>query len=829
MSTYLLYQSFKDIVMMKTNRILLLFVLFAISAQAQLYQKTNLGIKARINSTDIEIQFYSPSMVRILKSPEGKSFTKESLSVVKRPQTARFVVNQQGDVLTLKSDKLKVNLDLNSGKVSYSTPDGNPLLTEKEGGATFTDFNDAGSKTYTVNQLFTLDKEEAIYGLGQQQRGKLSLRDSRINMVQGNTDDYVPFLVSTKGYGLFWDNYSPTVFEEKAENASFKSDVGDCIDYYFMVGGNIDGAIACMRDLTGQAPLLPLWTFGFWQSKERYKSQNELVGVVNKYRELNVPLDGIIQDWQYWGNNYLWNAMEFLNPEFPNPKKMVDDIHKQNAHLIISIWSSFGPQTKQYREMKPKGMLLNFGTWPQSGLEAWPPNMEYPSGVEPYDPYNPEARDIYWKYLNKGLFSLGIDGWWMDSTEPDHLDFKPSDFDLKTYLGSFRKVRNAFPLMAVGGVAEHQRAAASDKRVFILTRSAFAGQQRYGANTWSGDVNSSWQSFRNQIPAGLNFSMSAIPYWNTDIGGFFAGSYNKSFNDGSGAKNPAFQELYVRWLQFGAFTPMMRSHGTEVPREIYNFGQKGEPIYDAIEKSIKLRYSLLPYIYSTAWEVTNHQSTIMRALVMDFNDKHVADMNNEYMFGKSILVAPVVNAQYTPESVVKTDENTGWDKAANKQEKIVPVDFTQPKSSKVYLPNGTTWFDFWTNQKYDGGQEVVLPTTIDKIPLFVRAGSIIPFGPEVQFATEKKWDKLEIRIYEGTDGEFTLYEDENDNYNYEKGVYSTIVFKWDDKAKSLTIADRKGIFPGMLAERVFHLVKVAANGSKVEKDVVYKGKKVSVK
>lgn len=815
--------------MMKTNKILLLFVLFAMSAQAQLYQKTDLGIKARINSTDIEIQFYSPSMVRILKSPEGKSFTKESLSVVKKPQIARFVVNQQGDVLTLKSDKLKVNLDLNSGKVSYSTPAGNPLLTEKEGGATFTDFNDAGSKTYTVNQLFTLDKEEAIYGLGQQQRGKLSLRDSRINMVQGNTDDYVPFLVSTKGYGLFWDNYSPTVFEEKAENASFKSDVGDCIDYYFMVGGNIDGAIACMRDLTGQAPLLPLWTFGFWQSKERYKSQNELVGVVNKYRELNVPLDGIIQDWQYWGNNYLWNAMEFLNPEFPNPKKMVDDIHKQNAHLIISIWSSFGPQTKQYREMKPKGMLLNFGTWPQSGLEAWPPNMEYPSGVEPYDPYNPEARDIYWKYLNKGLFSLGIDGWWMDSTEPDHLDFKPSDFDLKTYLGSFRKVRNAFPLMAVGGVAEHQRATTSDKRVFILTRSAFAGQQRYGANTWSGDVNSSWQSFRNQIPAGLNFSMSAIPYWNTDIGGFFAGSYNKNWNDGSGAKNPAFQELYVRWLQFGAFTPMMRSHGTEVPREIYNFGQKGEPIYDAIEKSIKLRYSLLPYIYSTAWEVTNHQSTIMRALVMDFNDKHVVDMNNEYMFGKSILVAPVVNAQYTPESVVKTDENTGWDKAANKQEKIVPVDFTQPKSSKVYLPNGTTWFDFWTNQKYDGGQEVVLPTTIDKIPLFVRAGSIIPFGPEVQFATEKKWDKLEIRIYEGTDGEFTLYEDENDNYNYEKGIYSTIVFKWDDKAKSLTIADRKGIFPGMLAERVFHLVKVAANGSKVEKDVVYKGKKVSVK
>ncbi|MDP4189686.1 MAG: glycoside hydrolase family 31 protein, partial [Bacteroidota bacterium] len=412
-----------------------------------------------------------------------------------------------------------------------------------------------------------------------------------------------PFFVSTKGYGLYWDNYSPTLFSDNQDGTTFKSDVGDCIDYYFMAGVNIDGAISCMRDLTGQVPMFPLWTYGFWQSKERYKSQDELVGVVNKYRELGVPLDGIIQDWQYWGNNYLWNAMDFLNPEFPNPKKMVDDIHNQNAHLIISIWSSFGPMTRQYREMEPKGMLLDFQTWPQSGLDKWPPDMNYPSGVKPYDPYNPEARDIYWKYLNSGLFSLGIDGWWMDSSEPDHMSFKPSDFDLKTYLGSFRKVRNAFPLMTVGGVSEHQRQVSSDKRIFILTRSAFAGQQRYGANTWSGDVNSSWQSLRNQIPAGLNFTLSGVPYWNSDIGGFFAGAYNRNWSDGSGAKNPMFQELYVRWLQFGAFTPMMRSHGTDVPREIYNFGKKGEPIYDAIEKTINLRYAMLPYIYSTAWSV----------------------------------------------------------------------------------------------------------------------------------------------------------------------------------------------------------------------------------
>ena len=813
--------------MKKNNLMLSLLLVLAIGIQAQSYQKTDLGLKTKINSTDVEIQFYGPSIVRVLKSPVGKAFTKESLTVIKKPQATKFTVNQQGDIVSLKSNKLKVDVDIKSGKIAYASLAGTQLLSEKEAGATFTDFDDAGSKTYTINQSFTLDKDEAIYGLGQQQRGKLSLRNAKINMVQGNTDDYVPFLVSTKGYGLFWDNYSPTIFEDKQESTSFRSDVGDCIDYYFMLGGNIDGSIACMRDLSGQAPMFPLWTFGYWQSKERYKSQNELVGVVNKYRELGVPLDGIIQDWQYWGNNYLWNAMEFLNSEFPNPKKMVEDIHNQNAHLIISIWSSFGPQTKQFSEMQPKGMLLNFGTWPQSGLETWPPNREYPSGVQPYDPYNPEARDIYWRYLNKGLFSLGIDGWWMDSSEPDHLDFKPSDFDLKTYLGSFRKVRNAFPLMTVGGVGEHQRAASSDKRVFILTRSAFAGQQRYGANTWSGDVNSSWQSLRNQIPAGLNFSMSAIPYWNTDIGGFFANAYNRGWSEG--AKNPSFQELYVRWLQFGAFTPMMRSHGTDIPREIYNFGKKGETIYDAIAKTINLRYSMLPYIYSAAWDITNNQSTMMRALVMDFNDKKVVDMNNEYMFGKSILVAPIVNAQYTPETLVKSNEQTGWDKKdANSENKSQTVNFTEAKSTKVYLPEGTAWYDFWTNEKINGGREIARATTIDEIPLYIKSGSIIPFGPQVQYATEKKWDNLEIRVYPGANGEFTLYEDENDNYNYEKGVYSTITFTWNDAKKSLTINDRKGSFPGMLTTRKFNIV-VVTDGKNTDKVVTYGGKKLTVK
>ena len=792
----------------KNPQYLLLLVLFSFSSlTAQDYQKTTLGVKTKFQALDVEIQFYSPTIVRILKSPKGIAFKKESLSVIKKPESIKFTTQQKGNLVSLQSKKLKVTIDVKSGKVSFNSLAGSALLSETASGASFTDFNDVGSKTYNVNQEFKLDQDEAIYGLGQQQRGQLSLRNAKINMVQGNVDDYVPFLVSTKGYGLFWDNYSPTIFEDKPESTSFQSEVGDCIDYYFILGDNIDGSIAGKRELTGQAPMFPLWTFGYWQSKERYKSQNELVGVVSKYRELGVPLDGIIQDWQYWGNNYLWNAMEFLNTEFPNPKKMVDDIHNMNAHMIISIWNSFGPQTKQFREMQPKGMLLNFGTWPQSGVESWPPNRDYPSGVQPYDPYNPEARNIYWKYLSKGLFSVGIDGWWIDSSEPDHLDFKPSDFDIKTYLGSFRKVRNAFPLMTVGGVSEHQRAESSDKRIFILTRSAFAGQQRYGANTWSGDVNSSWQSLRNQIPAGLNFSMSAIPYWNTDIGGFFAGSYKKGWGDGT--KNPSFQELYVRWMQFGAFTPMMRSHGTDIPREIYNFGKKGDIIYDAIAKTIDLRYSLLPYIYSASWDVTKQQSTMMRALVMDFNDKKVVNMNNEYLFGKSILVAPVVHAQYTPETIVKSNEETGWNKNEDTNSaKIQETTFAQVKSTKVYLPKGTSWYDFWTNEKINGGQEITKATTIDEIPLYIKSGSIIPFGPQVQYATEKKWDNLEIRVYPGADGEFTLYEDENDNYNYEKGAYSTITFKWNDKTQALMIGKRRGSFNGMLKNRKFNIVIV---------------------
>ncbi len=763
-----------------------IFSWFCVVGHAQSFEKTASGLKTVVNATDIELQFYNPSTVRVVKSPKGWKYNKESLSVIAKPESVKLSVSQKGDVITLKSKKLVVTLDVKSGIIHFFNAKHQALLSEK-GAPVFTERDDAGVKAYTVGQSFLLDKEEPIYGLGQLQNGEMSLRGLiREDMIQGNKEDYLNVIQSIKGYGVFWDNYSPTTFKDNEQGTSFLSQVGDCVDYYFMYGCDADGVIAQMRHLTGQAPMSPLWTYGYWQSRERYKSQSEIVGVVKKYRELNVPLDGIIQDWQYWGNNYLWNAMDFLNVDFPSGKQMTDDIHKMNAHVIISIWSSFGPNTLQYKELDKKGLLFNFSTWPQAGPQKWPPlSKDYPSGVRVYDAYSPEARDLYWRYAKKGLFDAGIDGWWMDSTEPDQFDGKEVDWNHKTYLGSFRRVRNAYPLMSVGGVYQHQRATTSDKRVFILTRSAFAGQQRYGANTWSGDTQASWETLKKQITAGLNFSLCGIPYWNSDIGGFFLGRYKNLGDD--------YKELYVRWLQFGTFCPMMRSHGTDAPREIYRFGSKGEKYYDAIDKYINLRYSLLPYIYSTSWEVTNQQSSMMRALVMDFaNDKKVWNMGDEYLFGKSLLVYPVTN----------------------------PV-----QTANVYLPAGTDWWDFWTNEKKEGGQTVVRATPIDILPLYVKSGSILPIGPKVQYATEKPWSELEIRVYPGANGSFTLYEDEKDNYNYEKGAYSEIPFVWNDASKKLIIKARKGSFDGMLNNRIFTIV--LPDGAK--KTVAYQGKAVTVK
>lgn len=749
-------------------------------------------ITARIQGMDVKVEFYSERIVRFYATPAGVPYEKKSIAVVKNPDKVNVAFEVKSGVVIMKSSDLVVEFNAVSGRVNYFDRNGRPLLSGKDYGTQFTSVDDAGKPSYTVRQAFLLEADEAIYGVGQIMDNKFNRRNSTHNMQNENMFTYSPYFMSVKGYGLYWDNYSISKFNDNPQELSFEG-MGHCADYYFVFGGNADGVIAGMRDLTGKAPMLPLWAYGFFQSKERYVTQDETIQVLKKYRDLKVPIDVMIQDWRYWpeynGTDSAWNSQIFDKDRFPDPIKWVDEIRKLNGKLLIVTWPGFGPKTDQRKEFDSKNMIINFNTWPPR------------SGARPYDVYNPEARNIYWKYLNERLFSyINNDGWWLDSTEPDHIEVKASDFNLPTYLGSYRSVKNAYSLLHNSGIASNQRAHNSDKRVVILTRSGFIGQQRYGSNTWSGDVQSTWDMLERQIPAALNFTLMGIPNWNSDIGGFFAGRWR----NGGGAKHPEYQELYVRWMQFGAFCPMMRSHGTDFAREIFQFGEPGDWCYDAQKRAIKMRYNLLPYIYSTSWDVSEHDGTFMRPLIMDFaDDRNTHDIGNQYMFGRSLMVAPVTKYQAAK-----------W---------------------PVYLPAGAVWYDFWTNNKYVGGVRIDVISPVDQVPFFVRGGSILPWGPDVQYSTEKNWGQLEIRVYPGANGEFVLYEDENDNYNYEKGKYSNITFKWDDKARELSISDRKGDFPGMLKNRVFKVViastqqGVADKHSTITRDVRYSGRAVKMK
>ncbi|MBR1755047.1 MAG: DUF5110 domain-containing protein [Bacteroidaceae bacterium] len=781
------------------------------------------------------IEFFTPRTVRIVRTDDGANKRADkSLSVVATPEAVKVSRLQKNGTTVYRSSALTVTVR-QDGRITFADRNGNILM--QEGDHAFTPITDGADKgAWKVRQAFAIGAQEGLYGVGLLQNGKLSQRGENRRMIQSNLEDYANVFQSSRGYGIFWDNYSPTQLTTPAEGEAgewiLESEVGRCADYYFVYGGNADGVIRELRHLTGQAPMLPRWTYGFHQSRERYKSSAELLEVVHRYRDLHIPFDGIIQDWQYWGSNYTWNAMEFLSPDFSNAQQMIDEVHRQHAHMSISIWSSFGPMTKAFREMQEKNHLLSFITWPQSGIDAWPPRKDYPSGVRCYDPFSAEARDIYWNHLSR-LHKMGIDAWWMDSTDPDHHDYQESDLDEQTAMGTYRSVRNAFPLMAVGGVHDHQRAVDSSKRVFILTRSYFAGQQRYGAQTWSGDIGSSWDSFRKQIPICLNYTLTANPFVNTDIGGFFAGAYNTQ-GARSATRNPQYQELYVRWMQFGAFCPMMRSHGTDVPRELYYYGKAGEPVYNALVDAVRLRYRFLPYTYSLSWQVSHDGDSFMRALFMDFpGDEAAWNCATEYMYGHNILVCPVLRPQYTEERIIRTNEMSGWDKNEVTGDRYKTVDWTAEKPCEVYLPKGAQWYDYWTGKRYDGGQELTLATTLAHSPLFIKAGSIIPAGPDVQYNDEQPTNAphqratggLTIDIYPGADATFTLYEDEGDNYNYEQGRYSTITFIWNDRSRTLTIGQRQGSFEGMAQTRDFKVNVISG----AQRTVSYAGKKTNVK
>lgn len=767
------------IYMIKKLLLFILPVFLSAKCWSQAANKRSLYFDIQPAKYKLHLQFYSPAIVRVTKWPDNRVTNTRSLSVIAAPANIAAAVIERKNEVQISTASLKIHIDRSTGRITFHKIATGQQLQEGERPTIFTPALSNDTTGFEIGQGFIIPYKDAIYGLGQHQEGVLNYRNHSVLLRQKNMDIAVPFLLTSSGFGIFWDNASSTLFKDENGVSSFRSSYGHAADYYIISGANADSVIVGMRLLTGHAPMFPKWVFGFWQSRERYKSQSEIVDVVKRYRALQVPLDGVVQDWQYWGEgDDVWNAVAFGNPRFPEPGKMVDSIHSLHSRIIISVWPNFGPKTSIYQALAAKNLLFNFKTWPES------------PGVKVYDAFNPAARDIYWSYIKKNLFNIGIDGWWLDATEPEQPDYGQSDL-AKTYLGPFKEIRNAFPLATTAGVYEHQRAVNNNKRVFILTRSAYAGQQRYGTMTWSGDIQGRWDVLRDQIPAGLNLSLSGIPYWNTDIGGFFVWDKYKG-----GVNDPAFRELYTRWLEFAAFTPMFRSHGTNTPREIYQFGKRGDWAFDAQEKFINLRYRLQPYLYSLAWQVTAHSSPITRALVMDFPDDSLAvNLNNEYMFGKAFLVAPVTDSMYVHHRTGRPE-----------------LDFADVKKQAVYLPQGVSWINFWDGKSYEGGKTIMVNAPIDEIPLFVKAGSIVPFGPQEQYTDEHRDSPLELRIYPGRDGRFTLYEDESDGYNYEKGQFSTISFSWTDATKTLSISKRKGSFPGMLRNRKF-IIELAGQGS----------------
>ncbi len=641
-----------------------------------------------------------------------------------------------------------------------------------------------GESTYRAESFFPVyGSHEGFYGLGQHQAGVWNYRGESVDISQDNSNISIPFLISSKGYGIYWNNDSRSRFNNRFANYLYvSSEVADVIDYYFFYGPDIDRVIADYRELTGQAPMFGRWAYGFWQCKNRYESQVEILGVAQKYRDLRIPVDNIVQDWFWWNRK---GEFEF-NKNYPDPRAMVNQLHDEHFHLMISIWPFFEPGSENYDYMEKHGWFVDKFKYAKPPYHA--------DGMAVYDATNPEARLFYWKKIDESLFKLGVDAWWMDTTEPE-TEGQEENILLNHHLaaGSGNRYVNVYPLLDTAGVYEGQRSASDQKRVFILSRSAFAGTQRNAVTAWSGDINSDFLTLRRQIPAGLNFALSGIPYWTTDIGGFVSGNPD----------DPAYRELFVRWFEFGTFSPIFRVHGTRSTdqNELWSYGPESQKILVSYDR---FRYRLLPYIYSLAWKTSSEAYTPMRPLVMDFRtDDRAANIGDQFMFGPALLVNPVTEAGAT--------------------------------ARELYLPEGK-WYDFWSGSTIQGGRTIESSAPLDRIPLYVRAGSILPMGPDEQWSTEKPADPIELRVFRGADADFTIYEDENDNYNYEKGDYATIPLHWDDHRGVLTIGDRKGQFPGMLENRRFQVVFVGQNrGIGIpptevpDRQVQYSGTKIEVR
>lgn len=554
------------------------------------------------------------------------------------------------------------------------------------------------------------------------------------------------------------------------------------IDYYFVYGDDMDDVVSGYRSLTGKSQIMPKWAMGYWQSREKYNTREEVLSTLREFRNRQIPIDNIVIDWLHWKQDS-WGSHEFDPARFPDPKGMVDSIHALNARVMISVWPKFYATTEHYKEFDEKGWMYQQAI--KDSIKDWV-GPGYLGSF--YDAYDADARKLFWKQMEEHYYPLGIDAWWMDASEPNVRDCTDLQYrkDLcgPTALGPSAKFFNAYALMNAEAIYDGQRGVEPDKRVFLLTRSGFAGLQRYSTATWSGDIATRWEDMKAQISAGLNFAVSGIPYWTMDIGGFCVENRyveGQAEFDKTGRENADYKEwreLNTRWYQFGAFCPLFRAHGQYPFREVWNIAPQGHPCYNSIVYYTKLRYNMMPYIYSLAGMTHFNDYTIMRPLVMDFTaDANVNNIGDQFMFGPALMAAPV------------------YEYGARTRE--------------MYFPATCGWYDFYSGRYVAGGQMLTVDAPYERIPLYVREGAIVPYGPDMQYSDEKPAAEITLYVYAGQDGAFTLYEDEGVNYNYEKGQYATIPFAYNEAEGTLTIGDRTGEFPGMLKERTFRVVKVS--------------------
>ncbi|WP_423605600.1 TIM-barrel domain-containing protein [Sphingomonas sp. MS122] len=936
----------------------------AMAQSAEGWRKTGTGIvvtPAGGSEKRVELQVYGDGLIRVTESDTPAPKVPESLQVIAAPVKQGFTVSEGNGTVTLATPSLSATVRLADGNVSFRDAGGNAILNETAS-ASFRPAHAEGQSYVAVTQQFNRGTDEGFYGLGQHQNGQFNYNGEDVELAQYNFVAAVPFVVSTRNYGLLWDNngisrfgnpkpyalagapgdslrvegkdgrpgwdaryylgerlavaqseqainyqhirdlknwpadakaktvaatggqntagnavetqrveWSANVTADKSGLHRFRlygssyfklyvdgklvmdrwrqnwhpwyhnfdvpmtagksvdiriewepnagylslhhsdplpeadrhsltltSDLAHAIDYYVVAGKDLDGVVSGYRKLTGKASMLPKWAYGFWQSRQRYDTQKEILDVVKTYRDLKIPLDNIVLDWRYWRDDD-WGSHRLEPKRFPDPKGMIDALHQQHANFMISVWPKFYPTTDTYKELAAAGGVYTRNI--TMGNKDW---------VGPgylntdYDPYNSRARDIYWRQVKERLAVLGVDGWWLDANEPDmHSNLSPEERAWimgPTARGPGGEFYNSFSLPHSENVYKGQRAMRPDVRPYILSRSAFGGLQRAGATVWSGDVASRWDDLREQIPAGINISMTGIPNWSHDIGGF-------ALEDRYTKQDPAhvdeWRELYLRWFQFGAFSPVFRSHGEFPYRETYNIAPEGSPVRDALIRYTELRYRLMPYIYTLAADTWQKDGSIMRGLVMDFpQDAKVRGIGDQYLFGPALLVTPVTQFK--------------------------------ARSRDLYLPAGTDWFDLDTGKRERGGRTVKVDAPAERIPVYVRAGSIIPTGPVMQYVDEKPDAPLTILIYPGADGSFSLYEDDGRSHRFEKGGFSRIPFSYDDATGTLTIGERQGSYKGMVANRQV-IVRWMKDGSGIDgtdrlsAPIAYSGRAVTVK